>query len=641
MSSTHSGSYTLTSSVAAAEYTNDAEPNDVYTDATVTIAENDSVFGHIGFRRNGGTYDAYDWYNLNLDEDAVLQLLVTNNTGEYIGVALYDSNGTTSLSSSFNYGYASVTVSNLAAGSYYAKVDYGSSSHYASYKLEYITTQLAYPNDIEPNNVYTEATVTIPENDSVFGHIGYRGNGTVYDTDDWYILNLEEDAIVQLFLSNTVGDHTGVYLYDNDGITSLGENFNYGSATVTISNLSAGTYYAKVDNSSTSHYSAYKLKYVTTQLIYPNDAELNDLYTEASVTIPENDSVYGHIGYRRNGGTYDTDDWYILNLEEDAVVKLLLTNTETAHNYMGIYLYDSDGTTSLASNFNYGSTSITVSNLAAGTYYAKVDNSSSSHFSAYKLQYITTQLVYPNDVEPNDLYTEATVTIPENDSVFGHIGYRWNGGTYDTDDWYVLNLSEDGAINLSLSNQIGDYIGVYLYDNNGTTSLGDNFNYGYATVTVSNLAAGTYYAKVDNSSTSHYSPYKLQYLVTPDPYDNDPEPNDSLEIATPMLTNTTVEGHIGFRWNGGTFDQDDYYELHLSEPGSLTVSIEKPGGKYGTIYILNSAGTSLVSATGYGNQSITKPALEAGTYSARVYYSSSSHFTGYTLTNTYCPDAIT
>ena len=42
-------------------YGQDAEPNDVYTDALV-LAKNSSADGHLGYRYNGGALDQIDWY---------------------------------------------------------------------------------------------------------------------------------------------------------------------------------------------------------------------------------------------------------------------------------------------------------------------------------------------------------------------------------------------------------------------------------------------------------------------------------------------------------------------------------------------------------------------------------------------------
>ncbi|MBK9557162.1 MAG: hypothetical protein IPO47_15300 [Bacteroidetes bacterium] len=63
-----------------------------------------------------------------------------------------------------------------------------------------------------------------------------------------------------------------------------------------------------------------------------------------------------------------------------------------------------------------------------------------------------------------------------------------------------------------------------------------------------------------------------------------------------MLTNSTVDGHIGYQKIMCCYDENDYYKIDISEPGDLTLTIEKGPSQYNTIYILNSVGTTLRSA---------------------------------------------
>ncbi|MBK9557161.1 MAG: hypothetical protein IPO47_15295 [Bacteroidetes bacterium] len=59
------------------------------------------------------------------------------------------------------------------------------------------------------------------------------------------------------------------------------------------------------------------------------------------------------------------------------------------------------------------------------------------------------------------------------------------------------------------------YHGIYLYDADGTTLLDNTFNYTTTTVAVTNLAAGDYYAKIDNYNATYYSSYSLTLNLTP------------------------------------------------------------------------------------------------------------------------------
>ncbi|HMZ89757.1 MAG TPA: T9SS type A sorting domain-containing protein [Chitinophagales bacterium] len=580
--------------------------------------------------------DLIDFYAFTTSDDGTISLDLTSDV-TYLTIRLYDADGVTVLQTASNYSNVSLSRTGLAAGNYYAAV-VAYAGYSGTYDITATVTAAPYMNDTESNNTYLLAT-DLTENGSTEGHIGYRYNGGTYDTDDWYKVVTTNDGAITATFANTFGAYNTIYIYDNDGTTVLGSSSNYGSSSITIPGKAAGTYYIRLYYYSTSHFNGYTLSNTVTPTAYDNDAEPNDLFSEATVTIPENDSVSGHIGHRYNGGTYDTDDWYLLELTQDGQINLNLNYG--FGQYHGIYLYDSDGTTVLANNFNYNAATVTRNNLSAGTYYAKVDNYSSSYHSGYILEFEAIPAAYANDTEPNDVYTQANTDIPEGGTVYGHIGFYENGGTYDTDDWFTFTTTQDGIVSLTLNADPGQYHGIYIYDNNGTTLLSNDFNYTSVTTTVNNLAAGDYYAKVDNYSASYHSSYALSLSVTPPAYANDPEPNGSLAEAVPMLTNSTVEGHIGYRNNGTIYDQNDYYVFTLSEPGDVTLSINKLPGQYNTLYLLNSVGATLESQSNYGAFSITENDLPAGVYYARLHYYSTSHFGGYALTNSYCPDVIT
>ena len=580
--------------------------------------------------------DLIDYYAFTTTADGKITLSLTGDV-TYLTVRLYDADGTTVLGTVSDYSTVIVTVDGLAAGNYYAAV-----VAYAAYAGNYsITSSLInaeYANDAEVNDTFSEA-LDIAENGSVTGHIGFRYNGGTYDMNDWYKVVTTQDGKITATFANNTGDYNTIYIYDNDGVTLLGSTADYGTDTLIVTGKAAGTYYIRLNYYSTNYFNGYTITNTVTPTIFANDAEPNDTYASATVTIPENGSVNGHIGHRYNGGSYDTDDWYILNMSQDGQLQLNLT--QGAGMYHGIYLYDNDGTTLLANNFEYATVSTIRYNLSAGTYYAKVDNYSATYYSGYSLQFVATPTAYASDAEPNEDYTEASVTIPVGGTVNGHIGFYRNGGTYDTDDWYKFTTTEDGIISLTLNQGTGMYHGIYLYDADGTTLLDNTFNYTTTTVAVTNLAAGDYYAKIDNYNATYYSSYSLTLNLTPSVYGNDPEPNGTLGEATPMLTNSTVDGHIGYRNNGTIYDENDYYKIDISEPGDLTLTIEKGPSQYNTIYILNSVGTTLEVQSNYGNFSISELNLAAGTYYARVNYYTSTHFGGYTLTNNYCPDQIT
>ncbi len=637
---THPGNYTLFTALAAEVHANDSEPNDDAANAQLMNLD-DSVEGHINFRANGGTRDTYDFYELTTDNDGTINLTMVQN-GYYAYVALYDSDGTTILGSE-EAGYAGdsivVSVAGLAAGTYYIRVR-GHSSYHAGYTLSNELIPNAFANDTEPNDSSAIA-LTIPTNSTVEGHINFRYNGGTRDTYDFYELTTDNDGTINLTMVQN-GYYAYVALYDSDGTTILGsEEAGYAgdSIVVSVAGLAAGTYYIRVRGHS-SYHAGYTLSNELIPNAFANDTEPNDS-SAIALTIPTNSTVEGHINFRYNGGTRDTYDFYELTTDNDGTINLTMVQNGY---YAYVALYDSDGTTILGSEeAGYAGDSIVVSvaGLAAGTYYIRVRGHSSYH-AGYTLSNELIPNAFANDTEPNDSSAIA-LTIPTNSTVEGHINFRYNGGTRDTYDFYELTTDNDGTINLTMV-QNGYYAYVALYDSDGTTILGSE-EAGYAgdsiVVSVAGLAAGTYYIRVRGHS-SYHAGYTLSNELIPNAFANDTEPNDSSAIALTIPTNSTVEGHINFRYNGGTRDTYDYYAVTLSSPGDLSVTLDHDG-YYAYLRLFDTDGTTPIGSEDAGYEgdilSVAATDLPAGTYFIRVRGYGGSH-AGYTMTNTYCPDTI-
>jgi hypothetical protein len=163
--------------------------------------------------------------------------------------------------------------------------------------------------------------------------------------------------------------------------------------------------------------------------------------------------------------------------------------------------------------------------------------------------------------------------------------------------------------------------------------------------TTNGLAAGTYYINVDNGSGA--VGYTLNASVIPPLENNDPEVNDDVANASPVLSNVTTEGHINYRYNGGSLDGNDYYELTTHSSGTLSLAFEFKGSdaQFAYFWLYQSNGTTLISGTGptfdYGTAGATVSDfgnLAAGTYYIRV--DGGSGAAGYKMTNNFCPDEI-
>ncbi|HPE97542.1 MAG: T9SS type A sorting domain-containing protein [Chitinophagales bacterium] len=597
------------------------------------VAVNDSVTGSV----LGADLD-FDWFSFTTAEDGIIRINYAITGSGHANIYLLDNDGTTILSSATVVPAgttASFQYNKAAAGDYFMRIQYYSAATDCSYELvpEVITN--GYGQDAEPNDVYTDALV-LAENSSADGHLGYRYNGGALDQIDWYQVTTTEDGNLNVTLDIEPSSYFNLSIYDSNGVTSLGSASASDLVSVTRNGVAAGVYYIRVHYYSTTYYGGYTLTNSLTSTGIPNDAEPNDVSTQALV-LPENGSTQGHIGYRYNGGSYDEDDWYELTTTSDGDVTVSLAYSVGM--YHRLYLYAADGVTNLASTGGYDSISVTKAGLAAGTFLVRVEHYSTTYYSPYTLYNAVAMTEYDNDAEPNDVYTDAMV-MDENSTMYGHIGHRYDVGGFDEDDWYQVVTTQDGTLTITAENNTGQYHTLTLYDSNGTTSLGSNSAYTTQTVVRKGLAAGTYYIRMSHYSTTYFSGYSLTNLVTPPAEANDMEDNDSIPVAQPMLTNSSAEGHIGFRYNGATYDEYDYYELVLNQPGDLSATLTFDPVMYHRLYLKSSSGTNLDSDEAYGECQVSETGLDAGTYYILVEHYSTTYHSGYTLTNNYCPDTV-
>src|SRR5262249_3264185 len=132
---------------------------------------------------------------------------------------------------------------------------------------------------------------------------------------------------------------------------------------------------------------------------------------------------------------------------------------------------------------------------------------------------ITDSLLKPaqaNDPEPNNSKDQA-INLTVGSTVTGHINYYYNLQR-DAEDWYKLVTTKDGQITATITSANGQYIWVYLYDNDGTTQLNANYTNSSITISTDGLAAGTYYLKITSYYSTGFEPYTLSNTL--DQYTN-------------------------------------------------------------------------------------------------------------------------
>lgn len=572
-----------------------------------------------------------DWWQLTTTDNGKVEVSLALLPGsKYLWIELYDNDGITLLSSDYSNKDFTLSYDGLAAGTFYIKIKAYYSYDTGSYT---ISNQLILPteaNDPEPNNKYEDAK-PITLGSTVTGHIGYYYNLS-RDTLDWYKITIADDGLLKLTLTSANSRYVNVYLYDNNGITELANGYTNSSFTLNKDGLAAGTYYIKIRAFYQYDFAPYSL---SSELVTPaqtNDNEPNDKYEQAQ-TLILGDSTTGHIGYYYNNRR-DTADWYVINVPENGLLRLNATPVNGTYIYVD--LYDNNGTTQLAADYSNKRFTVSKDGLAKGTYYVKVRTFYSYEFAPYNLTSELVQPDEPEDTEPNN-NRENALDLAVNATVTGHVGYYYN--LYrDTADWYKLTIPDDGMIELTCTPTNGTYIYVYLYDNDGVTTLkADNSNKAFK-ISQDGLAKGTYYVKVRTFYSYDFAPYILTDSLKLYNAAGDYVDNDLPYKALTLPPNKSTSGHVGFYFDKKS-DPVDWWKINYTGTGDLTVdlnferNIGSGGYPYTYLSIYSDTTKSPIFSQYTNNGTVTAnfTAMAKGTLWVKINCYYSYEFSAYTL----------
>ena len=300
-------------------------------------------------------------------------------------------------------------------------------------------------------------------------------------------------------------------------------------------------------------------------------------------------------------GSTDINDFYRFDLSAPSSLNIALSGLSADAN---LQLLNSTGTV-IASSSQVGNLaeSINLSGLTPGTYYAKVYQFSGD--TNYNLKLTA-------DLAGNTLSAGRNIRSLSGTQILSDFV-----GTSDPGDYYQLNLSAPGSLNIALNGLSAD-ANLQLFNSSGTV-IASSAQVGNLaeSINLSGLAADTYYVRV---------------------YQFSGDTNYNLKLTADLAGNTlSVARNIGSlsgtqMWSDfvGTSDPNDYYQLNLSAPGSLNIALNGLSAD-ANLQLFNSSGTLIGSSSQLGNlaESINLSGLAAGTYYVRVYQSSGD--TNYTL----------
>ncbi len=365
--------------------------------------------------------------------------------------------------------------------------------------------------------------------------------------------------------------------------------------------------------------------------------------------------------------TAGEQDWYRLTVPTAGRIDLLAfgntTATGTTQTDTSMELYDSTGTNVLGWNDDMGGSGNFCGglhyNLAAGTYYVKVTGSGSTDAGVYKIDcsWQPAKTYTHTDVEPNNLYTAATVIGSATDwSVNGAIDVDGDVDFYQvtipttTGLWFMLTDGEVPALRrsrLEFYTSAGALIGTTLGSNNANSG-----SFTGRVSTIRTWPAGTYYVAVKKDSgvtTPSTGSYRLEcrYMVMNSGADvTEVEPNNTVADSANIKTLLPGQRGVGFMTTGSSATAErDLWKFSLTEPSAVqfqttsgittpfladtTIRLMNADGSYGGIQA--TTGNTLAPSGSSHGRSTVRFNLTPGTYFLEVFGGTTTVSGNYTL----------
>jgi hypothetical protein len=226
-------------------------------------------------------------------------------------------------------------------------------------------------------------------------------------------------------------------------------------------------------------------------------------------------------------------------------------------------------------------------------------------------------LITDDAYEQNDTFATAynlgTLTAPK---TLGSLAMA------DSADWYKFTMTKPGVsgngVTMSFLHSQGD-LDLALYNIYGQRLRISESVTNSETVSLSGLAAGTYYVRAYGYLGATNPAYALSVNVGSSVADDAYENNDSFSAASNLGTLTAEKNVSGLV----LADSADWYKFSMNGPGTsasaVSLSFQNSLGNL-NLDLYNSAGTRLANSTSLMNsESVSLAGRAAGTYYIRVY----------------------
>lgn len=384
----------------------------------------------------------------------------------------------------------------------------------------------------------------------------------------FYMFELNSQANVSIEFSHSYIDYNysigRVYFYNSNNSIIYDMGFvgnNTGNYVMSPVGLPAGTYYIKIDSSTKESYS-YSLK-VNTNYSSNWEKEFNETPLEAN-SISVNTNYYGSCV------TSSDRDNFEFTLNNPGYISFDFQHSYVDYSYsiVSVSLYNSDNSELCSYRIdgnNTGTLESTPIGVPAGTYYFKVNSSTSYQFTyEFKVNYTSTNNW---EKEFNDLPQTSNIISLENVIYGSYISPSQK-------DYFSFSLNNTSDLTLSISHSYVDYsytiLSVSILDSSNQSVISKNLvgnNIGTEVFEITDLPSGDYYVLINSYSST---PYTYGFRLSTTGNDNViPSYKDNIELDKPQTPSDPVKPDNTVNVTGIKLNKNS---LNLTVGNSLTLT---------------------------------------------------------------------
>ena len=559
-----------------------------------------------------------EWWKFTVTADGAAKITATPGSGLRIGdVRLYHYQQVDDFSNYWertdnaywmNPGWnaGSFTTTNLAPGTYLLRIDRGEGE--GAYTLRCDFTANAYSQDKNPDD--WNNTNTLPLDTPIQGHLGYGYKAGGEDSRDWWTFTVTKDGTANINIKHEgtirISDLRLYHFQQVDDFSNYWERTNnnywinpgWNEGNLSIPNLAPGKYLIRVERGEGQ--GGYQLTYTFTPNAYKNNKEPDgwDPRTESQEkpgALPLNNPVQGHLGYGYKGSGEDDKDWWTIEVTRDGTATIAISHDASLRiSDVRIYHYQqvddfsnywerTDHTYWFCPGWNAGE--MRIPNLAPGKYLIRVERGEG--WGGYELSYTFEAQAFKNDPEPNNLWNEGRDNnyLARGQEKQGHLGYGYKASNEDNRDFYRIKVPCDGKVILTYTPtsvnsalRVSDvrlfFMATDNYWERTSNAYWINPGWNAGKLTIPDMAPGEYLVRVERGEG--YGAYSLKYEFEQNELPNDAEPNNEWPHASKLVAGKTQSGHLGYGYQNGNEDDNDWYEVTMSSAGTLKINIQ-PG----------------------------------------------------------------